>query len=269
MSAFQAQPSSGRRSPIDEPSDEEKRTLWVGGISDQVDEEILYELFVNAGPLAGVYIPVDRETRRKKPFAFVKFCHPESVPYAVDVMRDVRLFGRPMRMQNKATGAGMNSSRSNYQRQSSYQNSSQQQQLSEQHRSHSLPSTPSQYQQQQMMLQQQQQQQMMMQQQMSNNPFFAQQMMMMQMQQQQQQQLNGFGHFDQQQQQHGPDRDRRDDDGGSNRRHSSGTLYDRHRREREDRRYDRDRDRNGGGGRRSRERSDYPSSDRRRHPYRR
>ncbi len=30
-----------------EPSDEERRTLWVGGISEQVDEELLYELFLN------------------------------------------------------------------------------------------------------------------------------------------------------------------------------------------------------------------------------
>ncbi len=29
------------------PSEDEKRTLWVGGISEQVDEELLYELFQN------------------------------------------------------------------------------------------------------------------------------------------------------------------------------------------------------------------------------
>lgn len=32
------------------PSDEQLRTLWVGGISDQVDEEILFELFLNVSP---------------------------------------------------------------------------------------------------------------------------------------------------------------------------------------------------------------------------
>ena len=31
----------------EELSFEQKSTLWVGGISDQVDEEILYELFQN------------------------------------------------------------------------------------------------------------------------------------------------------------------------------------------------------------------------------
>ncbi len=30
-----------------EPTDQELQTLWVGGISDRVDEEILFELFQN------------------------------------------------------------------------------------------------------------------------------------------------------------------------------------------------------------------------------
>ena len=29
------------------PSDEERRTLWVGGIDSRVDEELLYELMLN------------------------------------------------------------------------------------------------------------------------------------------------------------------------------------------------------------------------------
>ena len=31
----------------DDISDEEKRTLWVGGIDSRVDEELLYELMLN------------------------------------------------------------------------------------------------------------------------------------------------------------------------------------------------------------------------------
>ena len=34
-----------------EIDEEQLRTLWCGGISDKVDEEILYELFLNAGNL--------------------------------------------------------------------------------------------------------------------------------------------------------------------------------------------------------------------------
>ena len=40
--------------PQNETTEEQLRTLWVGGISDRVDEETLYELFVN---VSNVYIP--------------------------------------------------------------------------------------------------------------------------------------------------------------------------------------------------------------------
>ena len=36
----------------DEISDEEKRTLWVGGIDSRVDEELLYELMLNVSKFA-------------------------------------------------------------------------------------------------------------------------------------------------------------------------------------------------------------------------
>ncbi len=36
------------------PSDEEKRTLWVGGIIDRVDEEVLYELFMNVSDIKSI-----------------------------------------------------------------------------------------------------------------------------------------------------------------------------------------------------------------------
>jgi len=97
--------------PKTEATDEQLRTLWVGGISDRVDEETLFELFINAGPLQSVRIPVDRETKKQKPFAFVLFAHSESLPFAYELFRDIKLYGRPLRMQNKETGLGLGGGR--------------------------------------------------------------------------------------------------------------------------------------------------------------
>jgi RNA recognition motif-containing protein len=36
-----------------------------------VDEEILFELFLNAGPLQRVTIPKDRETKKARAYAFI------------------------------------------------------------------------------------------------------------------------------------------------------------------------------------------------------
>lgn len=91
-----------------EPQNEQDaQTLFVRGITDEVDEEILFELFQNAGPLVKVNIPLDAQTKRKKTFCFVQFQHAESVPYAIELFKDLRLFGRNIQMQNRTTGAGI------------------------------------------------------------------------------------------------------------------------------------------------------------------
>ena len=98
---------SDLKDDVDKNVDEEQlRTLWCGGISDKVDEEILYELFQNAGPLERVVIPKDKETKRQKNFAFIVFQHVESTQYAYDLLNGTELFRQPIRLQNKETGLG-------------------------------------------------------------------------------------------------------------------------------------------------------------------
>ena len=91
----------------DNVSDEKLRTLWCGSVSEKVDEEILYELFQNAGPLERISLPKDRETGRQKPYAFIVFQHAESVKYAFDLLNGTELFRQQIRLQQKETGLGM------------------------------------------------------------------------------------------------------------------------------------------------------------------
>ena len=90
--------------------DEEKlRTLWCGSISDRVNENILYELFLNAGPLERVSIPKDRDSGRQKGYAFIVFQHVESIKYAYDLLNGTELFRQQIRLQQKETGLGRKS----------------------------------------------------------------------------------------------------------------------------------------------------------------
>ncbi|KAK7491590.1 hypothetical protein BaRGS_00017229 [Batillaria attramentaria] len=73
-------------------------TLWVGGLSDKVTEDLLFELFLQAGPLEKVIRPKEKDGTQKK-FAFVEFRHPESVPYAMQVMDGISLFGQHLRLK--------------------------------------------------------------------------------------------------------------------------------------------------------------------------
>ncbi|XP_044858076.1 splicing regulator RBM11 isoform X2 [Mauremys mutica] len=77
---------------------EPDRTLFVGNLESRVREEILYELFLQAGPLTNVTICKDKEGKPKS-FGFVCFKHTESVPYAIALLNGIRLYGRPIKVQ--------------------------------------------------------------------------------------------------------------------------------------------------------------------------
>uniref|UniRef100_A0A8C3UTS6 RNA-binding protein 7 n=1 Tax=Catharus ustulatus TaxID=91951 RepID=A0A8C3UTS6_CATUS len=77
---------------------EANRTLFVGNLDPKVTEELIFELFHQAGPVITVKIPKDRDGRSKQ-FAFVNFKHEESVPYGLRLLNGIKLYGRPMRIQ--------------------------------------------------------------------------------------------------------------------------------------------------------------------------
>jgi splicing factor 3B subunit 4 len=48
-------------------------TVYVGDLDPQVDEEILWELFLQVGPVAYTHIPRDKVTGQHQGFGFVEF----------------------------------------------------------------------------------------------------------------------------------------------------------------------------------------------------
>eukprot|EP00850_Spirogloea_muscicola_P024301 SM000598S19580 [mRNA] locus=s598:24:2690:+ [translate_table: standard] len=71
---------------------------WRG----QVTEELLWELFVQAGPVINVYVPKDRVTNLHQGYGFVEFRSEEDADYAVKILNMIKLFGKPVRV-NKAS----------------------------------------------------------------------------------------------------------------------------------------------------------------------
>uniref|UniRef100_A0A8C0SFD3 RRM domain-containing protein n=1 Tax=Canis lupus familiaris TaxID=9615 RepID=A0A8C0SFD3_CANLF len=74
---------------------QEDRMLFVGNLETKVTEEFLFELFHQAGPIVKVKIP----NGKPKQFAFVNFKHKVSVPYAMNLLNGIKLFGRPIKIQ--------------------------------------------------------------------------------------------------------------------------------------------------------------------------
>ncbi|CAH1773618.1 unnamed protein product, partial [Owenia fusiformis] len=75
-----------------------KRILYVGGLSEEVEEKILHAAFVPFGDLIDINIPLDYETEKHKGFAFVEFELAEDAAAAIDNMNDSELFGRTIRV---------------------------------------------------------------------------------------------------------------------------------------------------------------------------
>ncbi|XP_037494439.1 splicing factor 3B subunit 4 isoform X1 [Jatropha curcas] len=77
-------------------------TAYVSNLDPQVSEELLWELFVQAGTVVNVYVPKDRVTNLHQGYRFVEFRSEEDADYAIKVLNMIKLYGKPIRV-NKAT----------------------------------------------------------------------------------------------------------------------------------------------------------------------
>ncbi|XP_026484734.1 peptidyl-prolyl cis-trans isomerase [Vanessa tameamea] len=75
-----------------------KRTIYVGGLAEEVDEKVLNAAFIPFGDLVDVQIPLDYETEKHRGFAFIEFENAEDAAAAIDNMNDSELFGRTIRV---------------------------------------------------------------------------------------------------------------------------------------------------------------------------
>lgn len=84
------------------PLDSERNphaTLYVGNLDPQATEPLLYELFVQVGPVRLLHLPKDRVLRTHQGFGFVEFRTVADAEYALGVLRGARLFGRVLKMK--------------------------------------------------------------------------------------------------------------------------------------------------------------------------
>ena len=79
----------------------EECTIFVGNLDAKITEEILYELFLQAGPLKRVRIPIDYRTKKQSRFGFVTFKHVCSVEYAINLLNGITLFNSSLNISKK------------------------------------------------------------------------------------------------------------------------------------------------------------------------
>ncbi len=76
-------------------------SIFVGNLPFRAEQEDVIELFAPFGEVANCSLPLERDTGRKRGFAFVEMADPELETKAIDALQGAELMGRPLRI-NKA-----------------------------------------------------------------------------------------------------------------------------------------------------------------------
>jgi splicing factor 3B subunit 4 len=77
-------------------------TIYIGNIDEKTQDSLIWELMLQVGPVVSVHLPKDRVSQTHQGYGFCEFQTEEDADYAVKIMNQIKLFGRPIRV-NKAS----------------------------------------------------------------------------------------------------------------------------------------------------------------------
>ncbi|ALC39764.1 CG11454 [Drosophila busckii] len=84
----------------DDEDDEQQRTIYCNNLDERVTEDILYEVFLQAGPIESVRIPLDNMGRQRN-FGFVSYQHKCAVPFALQLFQGLELYEKKINMRSQ------------------------------------------------------------------------------------------------------------------------------------------------------------------------
>ncbi|MBE7180108.1 MAG: hypothetical protein INR71_02685, partial [Terriglobus roseus] len=100
-------PGSTRAAHVEQCADtahreqDKEATVYIGNLDERVTDALVWELMLQAGRIVNVHLPKDRVTQTQQGYGFVEFISEEDADYAAKIMNQVRLYGKPIRV-NKA-----------------------------------------------------------------------------------------------------------------------------------------------------------------------
>lgn len=80
-------------------------SIFVGNLPFRAEQEDVAELFAPYGEVVTCSLPLERDTGRKRGFAFVEMADPEMESRAIEALQGAELMGRPLRI-NRAEPRG-------------------------------------------------------------------------------------------------------------------------------------------------------------------
>ncbi|NMP07317.1 RNA-binding protein [Cyanobacteria bacterium 150NLHA] len=88
-------------------------SIFVGNLPFRAEQEDVIELFAPFGEVANCALPLERDTGRKRGFAFVEMADEAAEPAAIEALQGAEMMGRPLRI-NKAEPRGSAPRRGGY-----------------------------------------------------------------------------------------------------------------------------------------------------------
>ncbi|MCB4411429.1 RNA-binding protein [Synechococcus sp. MU1611] len=80
-------------------------SIFVGNLPFRAEQEDVIELFAQFGEVSNCALPLERDTGRKRGFAFIEMADESTEDAAIEGLQGVELMGRPLRI-NKAEPRG-------------------------------------------------------------------------------------------------------------------------------------------------------------------
>ncbi len=82
-----------------------KVSIFVGNLPFRAEQEDVVELFAPFGEVANCALPLERDTGRKRGFAFIEMADEAAEAAAIEALQGAEMMGRPLRI-NKAEPRG-------------------------------------------------------------------------------------------------------------------------------------------------------------------
>ncbi|GAA6011670.1 hypothetical protein JCM11491_004727 [Sporobolomyces phaffii] len=80
----------------------QEATCYLGNLDERCTDALVWELMLQAGPVVNVHLPKDRISMTHQGYGFCEFLTEEDAEYACKCMNQIKLFGKPIRV-NKAS----------------------------------------------------------------------------------------------------------------------------------------------------------------------
>lgn len=80
----------------------QEATCYIGNLDEQVNEELLWELMLQCGPVVNVHMPKDKVSNSFLGYGFVEYRSELDADYAIKIMNMIKVYGKPIKV-NKAS----------------------------------------------------------------------------------------------------------------------------------------------------------------------